>query len=110
MMSLQEQFMDYGDHLYRTVAYPHATNYSNKDIYRPETEVIKAKRIIEEKELNPSEIQGSGKDGRITKADVISHVEKDPVTKESVKKTNVDLDRETKRDCPLIRKYFYLPT
>ena len=56
-----------------------------------------SKRIIEEKELNPSEIQVSGKDGRITKADVISHVEKDPVIKESVKKTNVDLDRETKR-------------
>ena len=56
-----------------------------------------AKRIIEEKELNPSEIKGSGKDGRITKADVISHVEKDPVIKESVKKTNVGLDRETKR-------------
>ena len=56
-----------------------------------------AKRIIEEKELDPSEIHGSGKDGRITKADVISHVEKDPVIKESVKKTNVDLDRETKR-------------
>ena len=56
-----------------------------------------AKRIIEEKDLNPSEIQGSGKDGRITKADVISHVEKDPVIEESVKKTNVDLDRETKR-------------
>ena len=56
-----------------------------------------AKRIIEEKELNPSEIKGSGKDGRITKADVISHVEKDPVIEESVKETNVDLDRETKR-------------
>ena len=56
-----------------------------------------AKRIIEEKELNPSEIKGSGKDGRITKADVISHVEKDPVIEESVKKTNVDCDRETKR-------------
>ena len=56
-----------------------------------------AKRIIEEKELNPSEIHGSGKDGRITKADVISHVEKDPVIEESVKKTNVDLGRETKR-------------
>ena len=56
-----------------------------------------AKRIIEEKELNPSEIQGSGKDGRITKADVISHVEKEPVIEESVKKINVDLDRETKR-------------
>ena len=56
-----------------------------------------AKRIIEEKELNPSEIQGSGKDGRITKADVISHVEKEPVIEESVKKTNVELDRETKR-------------
>ena len=55
------------------------------------------KRIIEEKELNPSEIKGSGKDGRITKADVISHVEKDPVIEKSVKKTNVDLDRETKR-------------
>ena len=55
------------------------------------------KRIIEEKELNPSEIQGSGKDGRITKADVISHVEKEPVIEESVKKTNVELDRETKR-------------
>ena len=56
-----------------------------------------AKRIIEEKELNPSEIKGSGKDGRITKADVISHVEKEPVIEEPVKKTNVDLDRETKR-------------
>ena len=56
-----------------------------------------AKRIIEEKELNPSEIKGSGKDGRITKADVISHVEKDPVIEESVKKTNVELDREAKR-------------
>ena len=56
-----------------------------------------AKRIIEEKELNPSEIKGSGKDGRITKADVISHVEKDPVVEESVKKSIVDLDRETKR-------------
>ena len=56
-----------------------------------------AKRIIEEKELNPSEIKGSGKDGRITKADVISHVEKDLVIEESVKKTNVDIDRETKR-------------
>ena len=56
-----------------------------------------AKRIIEEKELNPSEIKGSGKDGRITKADVISHVENDPVIKEPVNKTNVDLDRETKR-------------
>ena len=56
-----------------------------------------AKRIIEEKELDPSEIQGSGKDGRITKADVISHVEKDPVITKSVDKTNIDLDRETKR-------------
>jgi len=56
-----------------------------------------AKRIIEEKELNPSEIKGSGKDGRITKADVISHVEKEPVIEEPVKKTNVDLARETKR-------------
>ena len=56
-----------------------------------------AKRIIEEKELNPSEIKGSGKDGRVTKADVSSHVEKDPVIEESVKKTNVDLDRESIR-------------
>ncbi len=56
-----------------------------------------AKRIIEEKELDPSEILGSGKGGRITKADVISYVEKDPVIKEPIKKTNVDLDRETKR-------------
>ena len=56
-----------------------------------------AKRIIEEKELDPSEIHGSGKDGRITKADVISHVEKGPVITKSVDKTNIDLDRETKR-------------
>ncbi|MBT59992.1 MAG: dihydrolipoyllysine-residue succinyltransferase [Euryarchaeota archaeon] len=56
-----------------------------------------AKRIIEEKELDPSEIHGSGKDGRITKADVISHVKKDPVITKSVDKTNIDLDRETKR-------------
>ena len=62
------------------------------------TQTVKEeKRIIEEKERDPSEIKGSGKDGRITKADVISHVEKEPVIKESVKKTNVDLDRETKR-------------
>ena len=56
-----------------------------------------AKKIIEEKKLDPSEIQGSGKGGRITKADVINHVEKDPVIKEPIKKTNVDLGRETKR-------------
>lgn len=56
-----------------------------------------AKRIIEEKELDPSEIHGSGKDGRITKADVISHVETDPVITKSADKTNIDLDRETKR-------------
>ena len=56
-----------------------------------------AKRIIEEKELNPAEIQGSGKDGRITKADVISHVEEDSEITKPVEKTNASLDRETKR-------------
>ena len=56
-----------------------------------------AKRIIEEKELNPAEIQGSGKDGRITKADVISHVEEDLEITKPVEKTNASLDRETKR-------------
>ena len=56
-----------------------------------------AKRIIEEQELNPSEIQGSGKDGRITKADVISHVAEDSEIIKQVEKTNASFDRETKR-------------
>ena len=56
-----------------------------------------AKRIIEEKELDAAEIKGSGKDGRITKADVIDHVESDSVSEKSFEKTHKGLDRETKR-------------
>ena len=47
-----------------------------------------AKRIIEEKELDAAEIKGSGKDGRITKADVIDHVESDSVSEKSFEKNS----------------------
>jgi 2-oxoglutarate dehydrogenase E2 component (dihydrolipoamide succinyltransferase) len=36
------------------------------------------RKLIEEHELKPSEIEGSGKDGRLTKADVLEHLEKAP--------------------------------
>ena len=34
-----------------------------------------AEKLIKEHELNPKEINGSGKDGRITKADIVNHLE-----------------------------------
>ena len=33
------------------------------------------RRLVEEHQLNPREISGSGKDGRITKGDVLAHIE-----------------------------------
>ena len=56
-----------------------------------------AKRIIEEKDLDATEIKGSGKDGRITKADVIGHVDMNPIRTKSVQKSSIDSERETKR-------------
>jgi 2-oxoglutarate dehydrogenase E2 component (dihydrolipoamide succinyltransferase) len=37
-----------------------------------------AKRMVEELALNPAQISGSGRDGRVTKGDVIQHVAKEP--------------------------------
>lgn len=45
----------------------------------PEDEYSPAvRRLIKEHNLNPSEITGHGKDGRITKADVLRHLEHSP--------------------------------
>ena len=70
---------------------------SEKDFIETKKSGPAAKRIIEEKELDAAEIKGSGKDGRITKADVIDHVESDSVSDKSFEKTHKSLDRETKR-------------
>ncbi|MEM6817846.1 MAG: 2-oxoglutarate dehydrogenase complex dihydrolipoyllysine-residue succinyltransferase [Pseudomonadota bacterium] len=35
------------------------------------------RRLVEEHDLDPARIQGSGRDGRITKGDVMNHLEKD---------------------------------
>src|SRR5687768_7156821 len=37
-----------------------------------------AKRMVEEHRLDPAQIPGSGRDGRVTKGDVIQHMNKEP--------------------------------
>ena len=37
-----------------------------------------AKRMVEEHKLDPAQIPGSGRDGRVTKGDVIQHMNKEP--------------------------------
>ena len=49
-----------------------------------------AKRIIEENKLDASAIEGTGKDGRITKADAKAAAEKKPSTSESASKPKAD--------------------
>ena len=39
-----------------------------------------AKRMVEEHKLDPAQIPGSGRDGRVTKGDVIQHMNKEPGT------------------------------
>lgn len=41
-----------------------------------------AEKLMKEKGLNPADVQGSGRDGRVTKADVVNHKEA-PVKKEA---------------------------
>lgn len=47
-------------------------NNGNKKIDHSKTSMPSAEKIIKEKGLNPSDIKGTGKDGRILKGDVIS--------------------------------------
>ena len=43
-----------------------------------------AKRIIAEENINPSEIKSTGKDGRVTKADLINHLNNKPEDKKII--------------------------
>ena len=49
---------------------------SEPEIQEPETNKLgpAAKRIIAEENIDPSEIKSSGKDGRVTKADLVNHL------------------------------------
>ena len=49
---------------------------SEHEIQEPETNKLgpAAKRIIAEENIDPSEIKSSGKDGRVTKADLVNHL------------------------------------
>ena len=62
---------------------------TEKKISKPAVKKIgpAAKKIISEENINPKDIKASGKDDRITKADVINHLESDQ--KES---KNIDLE------------------
>ena len=57
-----------------------------------------AKKIISEENLDLKEIESSGKDDRITKADVINHIDKDQKdSKEGYEKSLISSDRLEKR-------------
>ena len=57
-----------------------------------------AKKIISEENLDLKEIESSGKDDRITKADVINHIDKDQKdSKEGSEKSLISSDRLEKR-------------
>ena len=56
---------------------------SEPEIQEPETNKLgpAAKRIIAEENIDPSEIKSTGKDGRVTKADLINHLNNKPEDK-----------------------------
>jgi 2-oxoglutarate dehydrogenase E2 component (dihydrolipoamide succinyltransferase) len=55
------------------------------------------RKLVEEKDIEPAAIQGTGKDGRLTKADVLSHVPGSKVPHESVSPAPVSSIRTSER-------------
>ncbi len=53
-----------------------------------------AKKMVAENNLNPSDIQGTGKHGQVTKGDVISHLEKTPQKQSSSPPPPPKIDRK----------------
>ena len=73
---------------------------NNKKVEKGVTKKIgpAAKKIISEENLDLKEIESSGKDDRITKADVINHLDKDQKdSKEGSEKSLISSDRLEKR-------------
>jgi 2-oxoglutarate dehydrogenase E2 component (dihydrolipoamide succinyltransferase) len=73
---------------------------NNKKVDKAVTKKIgpAAKKIISEENLDLKEIESSGKDDRITKADVINHLDKDQKdSKEGSEKSLISSDRLEKR-------------
>ena len=73
---------------------------NNKKVDKGVTKKIgpAAKKIISEENLDLKEIESSGKDDRITKADVINHIDKDQKdSKEGYEKSLISSDRLEKR-------------
>lgn len=58
------------------------------------------KRLIEENHLDISKIKGTGKNGQITKEDVILYLEKQSATKEEKKSEVITTQQEIKQDIP----------
>ncbi len=59
------------------------------------------RRLINENTLNPAEITGTGKSGRLTKTDVLDHLNKQPLAKTSPKTEVVSPPQETARPLEL---------
>lgn len=55
---------------------PPSAPSASADSYAAGTPSVAAAKVIAEKNLNPQDIQGTGKDGRITKADAVEHSQK----------------------------------
>ncbi len=58
---------------------PHHTNVASKTVDHKEADIPlspSVRRLIQENELNPAEITGTGKSGRLTKIDVMDHLNK----------------------------------
>ena len=69
----------------QTVAPVQATSQNSHNTLAPSVN-----RIVHENNINPSEISGTGKDGRITKGDALSHIE----SPKSEAKTESNSDRK----------------
>jgi len=57
-----------------------------------------AAKILAEKEIDPKLIEGSGKNGRITKEDAINSISKDAISEPNEVIKNIDSLRQTKRE------------
>jgi len=68
---------------------------SEPEIQEPETNKLgpAAKRIIAEENIDPSEIKSTGKDGRVTKADLVNHL-----NNESKDKKISEVERRAQQD------------
>lgn len=73
---------------------PTASPQSPSTAPKNETLPPSAKKMVAENNLNPNDIQGTGKHGQVTKGDVISHLEKTPQKQASSPPPPPKIDRK----------------